>query len=179
MKHKNVVFDLAALMLIAFVATACGGGGGGGGGVGITPSIPYSGLNTPAVITSENAVNLSIGAYLGMGSDEQPGGISRLSAETQVDRASDQPQLNTLLLPRIWERAVSSYFNLHQPGRAIQLAQINERMYGTCDGYADMEGSVNENNGNFSVNVIYQDYSDDCVLYMSSYNIFPFHTKQV
>ena len=168
MKHKNVVFDLAALVLIAFVATACGGGGGGGGGgVGITPSIPYSGLNTPAVITSENAVNLSIGAYLGMGSDEQPGGIGRLSAETQADRASDQPQLNTLLLPRIWERAVSSYFNFHPPGRSIQLAQIDERMYGTCDGYADMEGSVNENNGNFSVNVTYQDYSDDCVLYMS------------
>ena len=161
---RHAIWLIVVFFILGLIIN-CGGGGGGSGG--ITPSIPYSGISTPAYITSENGANLATGAYFGMGQDGQPADIISLSIETPSAGSSGQPQINTLLMVRTWERAVSKYFELHPPGRASPLARIDERMYGLCDGYADMDGSVNENNGNFSVNVTYQGYSDDCVLYMS------------
>ncbi|MCJ7500349.1 FG-GAP-like repeat-containing protein [bacterium] len=162
---KRLFVFLAIPSLAIGVFATCGGGGGGGES--ITPSIPYSGINTPAFITSENAVTLASGTYFGMTFADQPGDIIFLSAETQPDKVVDQPQINTLLLARTWEKAATTYFELHPTGRVTPLAQINERMDGLCDGYADMDGSVDESTGDFSVNVTYQGYTDDCVFYMS------------
>jgi len=180
MRHWRIKLTVTAVVIAGFTfLLSCGGGGGGGGSGGVTPSIPYSGINTAAFITSENAVYLATGAYFGMGQEDQSGDIISLSVETPSDGSSDPPQINTLLLARTWERAVSTYLELHPPDRASPLARIDERMYGFCDGYADMDGSVNENNGDFSINITYQGFSDDCVLYMSgrtneSGNISPY-----
>ena len=54
-KTSSLLAGFLAMVLLA----GCGGGGGGGS------SSPYTGLTTPAVIDSANAVEIALGAYYG------------------------------------------------------------------------------------------------------------------
>lgn len=55
-------FGLLVSVFLPFMLLACGGGGGGGTS---SPS-PYTGLTTPAVVTTANADNIALAAYEGV-----------------------------------------------------------------------------------------------------------------
>lgn len=167
--RAKLIVTVGVVSGFAFLLS-CGGGGGGNGGV--TPAIPYSGINTAAFITSENAVNLATGAYYGRSLFESSGGVEPMLVESSNNLTSMNPPKNNIFLSRLVKQTATEHLNAFAPGKAVQLGNadplgnVDDRMYGDCDGYADMRGSVG-NNGDFDVNVTYRSYSDDCVFYMS------------
>ncbi|MDT8419303.1 MAG: FG-GAP-like repeat-containing protein [Desulfuromonadales bacterium] len=168
MKKSGIPAVLPAIMIASLILLwACGGGGGGGGG--ISPSIHYSGVETAAVITDENAESLAVGAYLGIAYSGQTGDITPLSLADQSTLPGEPSLKSVLLFSRIWEETALEYLTREPPESPVILASvsIDEPMAGDCRGYADVSGSVNDQTGDFDLDVTYHDYSDDCVVEMS------------
>ena len=167
MKHLRIFLILAAGIVasVAFVYS-CGGGGSGGGG-GITPSIPYSGVDTPAYITSENAVHLATDAFFGLDFSGQTGGVLSLSAGNQKVSNKNSALINNKLISNFLENTVPRHLAAHSGSETTHLAATGGSMPGSCDGYADITGSVNASNGKFDLDVIFNGYSDDCVVYLN------------
>jgi len=160
---RHAIWLIVVLFVSGFVIS-CGGGSGGGGGV--TPSIPYSGINTAAFITSENAINLATGAYYGRSLFGSAGGTEPMSAESSNYLTNMDSPNYTRLSSRLVKQTTAEHLSALTPAKAVPLGNVDDKIYGDCGGYADMSGSV-KNNGNFNVNITYWDYSDDCVLYKS------------
>lgn len=169
MKKLGIPAVLQAIMIAGLALLwACGGGGGRGDG-GISPSISYSGIEAPAIITGENAESLAVGAYLGMAYAGQTGDITPMSLEGQNTLSGEPPLKSVLLFPRIWEETVVEYLSRELSTSPDLLANISidEPMNGNCRGYADVSGWVNDQTGDFDLNVAYHEYSDDCIVEMS------------
>ncbi|MDW7646494.1 MAG: hypothetical protein SCI25_15830 [Desulfuromonadales bacterium] len=169
MKH---LWRLGMFLLAAISIAGCGGGGGGGGGDPgdeISPRIPYSGIETPAVITGENAETLVVGAYLGMAYAGQTGDISPLSFEAQSASSGETSLKSVLLFSRIWEETAVEYLTRELTESPVSMAKviIDEPIAGDCRGYADVSGWVDDQTGAFDLDVTYHEYSDDCVVEMS------------
>lgn len=170
MRKSGITTVLQAIMITGLTFLwACGGGGGGGGDGGISPSIPYSGLETPAIITDENAETLAVGAYLGIAYSGQSGDITPMSLAEQ-STSPDEPNLKSVLLfSRIWEETAVDYLTRELSTGPVFLAtvSIDEPMTGDCRGYADVSGWVDDQTGDFDLDVTYHEYSDDCVVEIS------------
>ena len=157
----RVLSGMAALAAGCLFIVTCGGGGGGGGG--IQPAIPYEGVNTPAYVTSENAVGLATEAWLGMQYIQPPTDLMSISGESSpaATRVSGDRAMS---LAGAWEKAAVGYLDRHPPLRAAPLAAVEDTIGGDCWGYGDVTGTVDVNRGRFDLTVTYHDYSDDCVL---------------
>ena len=125
-KILNVLLFLSFVLMIG-----CGGGGGGGGGGGaITPSIPYSGIDTPAVITGDNDETLAAGAFLMGQYAGQGGDVISLSSQGSGSVSTEVLPVNILALTRTWEKTAISSLDQELTVEAVPLASVAESIPG-------------------------------------------------
>jgi hypothetical protein len=154
---------LTAILCCGFGLAACGGGGGG-------TSVPaaYTGVQTQAVVTGDNAESLLLEAYeSGMVGDELV--ILPMAVTTQTDEGSRGP----LALAAALESAVRQ-LPLGSPaaleGGAVQTAAVQEPIHGDCGGLANSSIDVNESTGAFRGSMAFNDYCSDGVVLSGTMN---------
>ncbi len=168
MKQSGIRVVLQWMVVIGLtVWCSCGGGGGG---VGITPSISYSGIEAPAIITGTNAESLAVGAFLGVRYAGQSGDITSITLADRNTETGDDPAKSIFLLSRVWEETAVKYLTPDSsPNPVFQNnIKIDETIDDDCGGGdADVTGSVDDQNGDFDLNVTFNSYSDDCLVEIS------------
>lgn len=146
---------LLAVGLIGMLA-ACSGGGGDGGGSGIT----YTGVTTPAVVTTSNADPIATTAYQAgdMGATFNVLGIV---SESGGERPS---HFRWLLLARSLE-ATARHLSLSGPPSRVAIGATESlTIDGGCGGTISMTASVNDQTGAFTAQMVLSNYCEDGVV---------------
>ena len=143
----NTLFGLILSAIGILGMVACGGGGGGGGSTAIAPAgLTYAGVNSPAIIDSNNAAELASDAFLGGETGTSLGIFTSVSG----------PQPTAVREIKLYE-AVQVFndalykidFNDHRmDALAVQSAQ--ETLYGDCGGSATYTMNLDDANGAFT-----------------------------
>ncbi|MFZ5876365.1 MAG: hypothetical protein ACOYXU_08145 [Nitrospirota bacterium] len=139
---RTVTMTVAAAAVSAFTLAACGGGGGGGS------SIVYSGLTTPAAITSDNALALAGTAY-----DSGNSGGSLAFVGTAADRTtgSEIGAARAVNVAHVLVAAVRSarFGPSSETTVAAGATTSGSLPAGTCGGSATYSGTADESTGEF------------------------------
>ncbi len=152
------------LMAVSFV-TACGGGSGSGAGV------SYTGVTNQAVITSENAHALIVGAYQGGNTGSSQGSILGVESVQDMRNVPSRARLIAKAL-----RVSLDRFELAPDERlpaTVLAATITETdtVTGSCGGNASLTASVDTVTGNFSGTMNFNNYCEDDVVMSGRANI--------
>ncbi len=149
------------LLLISITLIACGGGGSGGSGDTISPSsLNYTGVTTQAVLTEENAMDLSIGSYSagGFGSVTLEGPSSQgANASSQFSNPYRQRMLRSVRGSTL-RLNVAVDFNTSQKR---PLANTRNTVYGSCGGSLSVTMDVDESTGDFTGSFDYTNFCED------------------
>ncbi len=148
---------IAASMVVLLAGLpACGGGGGGGS----SPS-PYTGLTTPAVITTSNADNIARQAF--------QGGDLGASTTLAPARSGDTPKATgkpmALTLVRLLSGAASAVFPIPVP-TAVRAPQPRSTETGTRFdrqgiGWVDYTLNGNDQTGQFTGTFVFTNFHGD------------------
>lgn len=144
---RSVLKHTVLLVVLATFIVSCGGGGGGSVAGDSGPA--YSGLTSQALITEDNAQELSTTALTTGIVGSSPASVAR-SVENE-ERASAIQPTSILLLTSIM-RTVEKSLPETTPTNDVSRAVVNatDTIYGTCGGRADYSIEVNDVTGVFS-----------------------------
>jgi hypothetical protein len=143
---------MAAAAVSALTLAACGGNGGGGS------SIVYSGVTTPAAVTSDNALALASTAYDGGNS-----GGSLAFVGVAANQAEGTAQAVTL--SHVLINAVRTAQLVPSSGPAIAAGAVTSGTLpaGTCGGEATYSGTADESTGEFHATFRFNAWCNDGV----------------
>ena len=142
---------LALTVSLPLSLISCGGGGGGG--------ISYNGVTTQAQVTEENATPLAVGAWLGGSLGPNIDIFGAVVSDGEIFNNSFSLGVMPGVFMNLMDDLVIPPFT--GGGYAGAVQQINERMYGSCGGTADITGSADDETGSFSGSVNFEDFCED------------------
>lgn len=170
MKKVQLISSIISCLfiIITIFTISCGGGGGDGGGGG-TPSITYSGLTTQATVSQSNATDISQNAISG-GNYAITMGTSISGAVAQGNTSSSGHSL-PFQLPKIFEDSLSK-INLSS-GKIIAgaILSVSGNVPGNCGGSASYNLMANDRTGDFSGQLIFNNYCDDNIIMSGGFGI--------
>ncbi len=134
---RSVTMTMAAAAVSALTLAACGGSGGGS-------SIEYSGVTTPAAVTSGNALALAGAAYDGGNSGGSLAFVGVASGPTN-DQGTGTAQ--AIPVARVLIDAVRTAQLSPSSGIAAGATTSGSLPAGTCGGSATYSGTANESTG--------------------------------
>lgn len=148
-------------LTITLISVSCGGGGGGTSNSS-PPPISYSGLTTQATISQDNATNISEEAY--------EGGTFAATLGTSVSVVLVPKEENRighslpLELPQIFENSLNKIN--WESGKILAGAIIskNDTIPGNCGGSGSYSITVNDQTGDFTGQIIYNNYCEDNII---------------
>ncbi len=150
-------------IFFAILLTACGSGGGGGGGSsdsGGANAFSYTGLSSPAAVTSANADDLSAGAILDAGA-----GASTSLVGAAGNATSPAAKVRSVTASTAIKRALGRVDHTANSGTvAGAMVTVSDTMSGTCagsPGSASYDISWDDVTGDFSGTISFQGYCDD------------------
>ena len=152
----RIVATFVVVLAMTVVYGCSGGGGGGGGG---STGITYTGITTQAVIDQNNAEEIAIGSYEGgnIGSSLNiVGAISENSISVKQPLAQDLTASFNGIIDKIENLVGENTINIG----AIET--VNETINGNCTvgGSASLILSVNDQNGDFSGSITFNNYCE-------------------
>lgn len=153
MKH------LVLAILLAVSLPACGGGGGGGDGS--TAGISYTGLTTQATIDENNAEDLVTGAYQG---GQVGAAIGSLGA-IQAGESGPVGYSRMLKVSQVLEGSLRQV-DLMSISAGTFVGAIDtesDTIYGDCGGSASITISGDDQTGDFSGSINFNNYCEDGV----------------
>lgn len=157
---KNWMNLMAWAAVFCLMVVGCGGGGGGGG---TAPGVTYSGLETPADITGDNAQVIAAGALEAGSSGAGFTGIAALDGPGQ---AADEPEPLFLMdVTKALQGAVEGIdlveaANQQNTPSAVQT--VNEQLEpGNCGGTASITISLDDQSGQFNGSFTFNSYCQD------------------
>ncbi len=160
----DCIYLMALIFICCFAFLGCGGGSGGsGGGGGGSNNITYSGLETPAQITADNANAISANA---LETRMNPGGftdIAPFNAAGRTAQQSYQPFLLNISMAAKSALEVVDYdiFTAQHLPSAVQTH--SEIINGACGGNASLSLKVDDQTGSFSGSITFNGICNDGV----------------
>jgi hypothetical protein len=154
---KYIRLLLSAIGILGLVA--CGGGGGGGG---IAPPEPnpeliYTGVTSPAVIDSNNAVELASGAFIGGETGSNFGIISSVTA----DQSKIVREIRLYEVAQIFSEPLYKidFNSQREDSLAVQTEQ--DTIQGDCGGSASYSVQVDDVTGGFTGSMTFNGYCSE------------------
>ncbi|WP_460595444.1 FG-GAP repeat domain-containing protein [Geomonas sp. Red276] len=157
-------------MTAIFVAGCGSGGGGGGGAAAGTPAITYSGLTTPAMVTSANAGHFFAIIWNGGASAQGPAeakaatGAKGATAATAATRAAPAGRPGEAIaslagktIRQQWRSAKVIPAGWHSIRNAVP---INETVPGMVSGTLQITGSIDDSTGTGRLSMSYRQFND-------------------
>jgi hypothetical protein len=146
------ILFIVFLLPLLLTMNGCGGGGGGGGA---NSGITYTGITTPATITSLNAEEITLSTYSGgeVGTSLSTGAVY----ETKIDH----PRCYQLV--RALEKTIHD-IDMHTSLDVIESGTIfseSDTVFGACGGDASHTFQIDDVTGEFSGNFNYYSYCSD------------------
>jgi hypothetical protein len=158
MKTSNYIrLLLSALGILGLVA--CGGGGGGGGIAPPEPNpgLPYTGVTSPAIIDSNNAVELASGAFIGGETGSNFGIISSVTADqSKIVREIKLYEVAQIFSEPIYKIDINSH---RRDSLAVQTEQ--DTIQGDCGGSASYTVQVDDVSGAFTGSMTFNGYCSE------------------
>lgn len=157
--NKYIRLLLSALGILGLVA--CGGGGGGGG---IAPPVSptgltYTGVTSPAIIDSNNAVELASGAFIGGETGSNFGIISSVTADqSKIVREIKLYQVAQIFSEPLYKIDINSH---RKDSLAVQTEQ--DTIQGDCGGSASYTVNVDDVTGGFTGSMTFNGYCSENV----------------
>jgi len=166
--------NISLMAVISLLIIACGSGGGGGGGggegsdAGNETGISYSGITTQAVITENNAEDISMMAFEGGAMAFGDMSISQKSlsgSQSKTTKNIKPARPRTLILSQTLEKShrdtvIISKYN----GAATKAMEHNsEIVNGSCGGSMERTMNYDPNTGDISGTINYRSYCSDGV----------------
>jgi hypothetical protein len=158
MKTSNYIrLLLSALGILGLFA--CGGGGGGGGIAPPEPNpdLPYTGVTSPAIIDSNNAVELASGAFIGGETGSNFGIISSVTADqSKIVREIKLYEVAQIFSEPIYKIDINSH---RRDSLAVQTEQ--DTIQGDCGGSASYTVQVDDVSGAFTGSMTFNGYCSE------------------
>lgn len=157
--QKNKFVSYLTVLSIG-ISGLIGCGGGGSDGSGGTTSLTYSGLNTPAVITKDNAHEIAINAYT---SGETTGGLVGIASLDNDDQDTQKLKTSSLFkVSQIARGVVERIDPVSAPDQVGPMAIVkeSESLHGSCGGNASFTIQVNDETGFFSGTLSFNGYCE-------------------
>ena len=153
--HKRLIrfFGLIAIAIFGILSTLGTGGGGGDGG-GVAP-VTYTGLTTPAVITSDNALLFGELGFMGLAAG------TNIIVATQSTSQEEALSASIITVARIFHAVVND-IGVNSALSSLPVGwveTINE--LGPCGGSVSGSADYNETTLEFTGNLVFNDY---CIL---------------
>ncbi len=142
-RQKISLFFYTFFLLLSLAA--CGGGGGGGGA-----PVTFTGKTSPAEINESNAENLSA-QVLDVG--QARGGTLRLKTDRDLPRPGAMDALLTIVGQK--NSVTQNTFSAQKP-----VAIPQEVEAGSCGGQLVVNGTVDDENGDFNVNLRFEGFCE-------------------
>jgi hypothetical protein len=152
---KYIRLLLPALGILGLVA--CGGGGGGGGNVPPPQTLIYTGVTSPAVIDSNNAVELASGAFIGGETGSNFGIISSVTA----DQSKIVREIRLYEVAQIFSEPLYIIdINSHR-GDSLAVQTEQDTIQGDCGGSASYTVQVDDVTGGFTGSMTFNGYCSE------------------
>lgn len=158
MKGSRYFFNALCIIVIIFctalMLAGCGGDDDG------TPAISYSGLTTPVAIDSNNAVEISTGAFEG---GKTGGTIGTVIGTVQQDGQGDIGRARFLVLSQALARAIRR-IDVPSPGSGVSSGAIQHDSgseLGSCGGIKSWNLSLNDQTGDFTGAFTFNNYCEE------------------
>ena len=152
---KYIRLLLSALGILGLVA--CGGGGGGGGNVPPPQTLIYTGVTSPAVIDSNNAVELASGAFIGGETGSNFGIISSVTA----DQSKIVREIRLYEVAQIFSEPLYIIdINSHR-GDSLAVQTEQDTIQGDCGGSASYTVQVDDVTGGFTGSMTFNGYCSE------------------
>ena len=155
--NKYIKLLLSAIGILGLVA--CGGGGGGGGIAPPEPNpgLPYTGVTSPAVIDSNNAVELASGAFIGGETGSNFGIISSVrDDQSKIVREIKLYQVAQIFSEPLYKIDINS---TRVDSLAVQTEQ--DTIQGDCGGSASYTVQVDDVSGAFTGSMTFNYYCSE------------------
>ena len=147
-------FSVLLMVLLAVLLSSCGGGGSS------DDSLRYSGSTEAAVITANNAVELTLGAYYG-GPVIVDIPINR-TAEASGDKTQLLLQHGTLLYSWPISKMIENFTAYGDTGSQLRTIETaTEIISGSCGGSATVTLHLDDTNGDFTGTIQSNNYCED------------------
>jgi hypothetical protein len=155
--NKNFSLVLPIVCIIGLIS--CGGGGGGGGD--FVPSQPtgltYTGVNTPAVIDSNNVAELASDAFIGGETGSNLGLFTSVNEQqTKINREIQLFEIVQILGSPLYKID----FNSHR-GDSLAVQTEQETVNGECGGTASYTVTMDDVNGTFTGSMTFTSYCNE------------------
>jgi hypothetical protein len=152
---RTVTMTMAAAAVSALTLAACGGNGGGGS------SIVYSGVTTPAAVTSDNALALASAAYDGGNSGGSLAFVGVAAGRTGSDIGTVQAvNVSHVLIDAVRSAQLRPSSETAVAAGATTSGSLPE---GTCGGSATYSGTANQSTGEFHATFRFNAWCNDGV----------------
>ena len=154
--NKNFGLLLSIVCILGLIA--CGGGGGGGGAGDFVPAEPtglmYTGVNSPAIIDSDNAAELASDAFIGGETGSNLGIFSSVAdAQPNIVR-----KIKLYEVIQTFDGALHKIdFNSHR-GDLLTVKTEEDTVIGDCGGVASYTLKMDDSNGSFTGSMTFNDY---------------------
>ena len=155
--NKYIRLLISAIGILGLVA--CGGGGGGGGIAPPEPNpgLPYTGVTSPAIIDSNNAVELASGAFIGGETGSNFGIISSVRADqSKIVRELKLYQVAQIFSEPIYKIDINSH-----RGDSLAVQTKQDTIPGDCGGSASYTVKVDDVTGAFTGSMTFNGYCSE------------------
>ena len=152
---KYIRLLLSALGILGLVA--CGGGGGGGGNVPPPQTLIYTGVTSPAVIDSNNAVELASGAFIGGETGSNFGIISSVTA----DQSKIVREIRLYEVAQIFSEPLYIIDIDSHRGDSLAVQTEQDTIPGDCGGSASYTVKVDDVTGGFTGSMTFNGYCSE------------------
>lgn len=147
---------LSWITVLCLMTIGCGGGGGGG-----TPGLTFSGLNTPAVITADNAEAIAASAF---DAGSNGAAFTGIAALDEAEPMADEPGRFLLAgIARVIEGAFGKMDFIAASEQDVSAAVQSESgsIDGACGGSASYSIQFNTDSGSFSGSLTFNGFCED------------------
>jgi len=167
MKKSLRFKDVTLAVFLVLFLTACGGGGGGAGS---SSSTSYTGLTTQATIDENNAEELSTGAYMGGQTGSAIGGTVGVIQSGECGLAG-RPSMFKVV--QVLEGSLHKVdFMSRTYGTFVgEIYTDSATIYGDCGGSGSITLSVDDQTGNFSGRMNFNNYCDEGVTFSGNMDL--------
>lgn len=153
------------LFVMSMTLAACGGGGGGNGSDNSSKGLSYTGKMASAIVSEENASELTIGLYAKSTGEVNSGLLLNQSNQTKNTIVDGGELQNIVDAVNIALSVATSENKLLFNGTGyaqIMIASVtNDRIVGSCGGEALYTLNTNEQTESFTGSFSYKNYCED------------------
>jgi len=153
--NKHFGWLLSIVCILGLVAC---GGEGGGGGKDFAPAEPtglmYTGVNSPAIIDSDNAAELASDAFIGGETGSNLGMFSSVAdAQSTIER-----KIKLYEVVQLFDGALHKIDFSNHRGDLLAVKTEQDTVIGDCGGSASYTVEMNDLNGTFTGLMTFNDY---------------------